>query len=108
MNGFGRLVEKEIPRLRRYAVVLTRNMSPADDLVLDTLVRAIAKQRYGQCGTNLRAWLFTIIHNQNVHTQKANRESYEAKYFSRSTAAQVNPTSSTGAHSAVLASDGPR
>src|SRR5580704_16367338 len=44
MNEFGRLLEKEIPRLRRYAFALTRNMSRADDLVQDTLVRAIAKQ----------------------------------------------------------------
>jgi RNA polymerase sigma-70 factor, ECF subfamily len=67
MNEFGRLLEKEIPRLRRYAFALTRNMSRADDLVQDTLVRAIAKQRCWQCGTNLRAWLFTIMHNQNVN-----------------------------------------
>ena len=67
MNEFGRLLESEIPRLRRYAFALTRNMSRADDLVQDTLVRAIAKQRCWQCGTNLRAWLFTIMHNQNVN-----------------------------------------
>src|ERR1700732_4660518 len=66
MNEFGRLLEKEIPRLRRYAFALTRNMSRADDLVQDTLVRAIAKQRYWQWGTNLRAWLFTIMHHQNA------------------------------------------
>jgi len=67
MNEFGRLLEREIPRLRRYAFALTRNMSRADDLVQDTLVRAIAKQRGWQCGTNLRAWLFTLMHNQNVN-----------------------------------------
>ena len=67
MNEFGRLLEQEIPRLRRYAFALTRNMSRADDLVQDTLVRAIAKQRGWQCGTNLRAWLFTLMHNQNVN-----------------------------------------
>ena len=43
MNDFGRLLEKEIPRLRRYARALTRDMSRADDLVQDTLVRAIAQ-----------------------------------------------------------------
>ena len=43
MSEFGRLLEKEIPRLRRYAFALTRDMSRADDLVQDTLVRAIAK-----------------------------------------------------------------
>jgi RNA polymerase sigma-70 factor (ECF subfamily) len=67
MNEFSRLLEKEIPRLRRYAFALTRNMSRADDLVQDTLVRAIAKQRCWQWGTNLRAWLFTIMHHQNVN-----------------------------------------
>ena len=67
MNDFGRLLEKEIPRLRRYAFALTRNMSHADDLVQDTLVRAIVKQGCWQWGTNLRAWLFTLMHNQNVN-----------------------------------------
>jgi RNA polymerase sigma-70 factor (ECF subfamily) len=67
MNEFGRLLEQEIPRLRRYAFALTRNMSRADDLVQDTLVRAIAKQGCWQWGTNLRAWLFTLMHNQNVN-----------------------------------------
>ena len=66
MNDFGRLLEKQIPRLRRYAFALTRNMSRADDLVQDTLVRAIAKQHFWQRGTNLRAWLFTLMHNQNA------------------------------------------
>ena len=71
MNEFNRLLEKEIPRLQRYAFALTRNMSRADDLVQDTLVRAIAKQHYWQEGTNLRAWLFTIMHNQNVNSSDA-------------------------------------
>ena len=68
MNDFGRLLEKEILRLRRYARALTRDRSRADDLVQDTLVRAIAKQHCWQPGTDLRAWLFTIMHNQNVNT----------------------------------------
>jgi len=68
MNDFGRLLEKEIPRLRRYAFALARNMSRADDLVQDTLVRAIAKQHCWQWGTNLRAWLFTILHHQYADT----------------------------------------
>jgi RNA polymerase sigma-70 factor, ECF subfamily len=66
MNEFGRLLEKEISRLRRYAFALTRDMSRADDLVQDTLVRAIAKQRCWRWGTNLRVWLFTIMHHQNA------------------------------------------
>jgi RNA polymerase sigma-70 factor, ECF subfamily len=71
MNCLGPLLEKEIPRLRRYARALTRDGSRADDLVQDTLVRAIAKQHRWQCGTNLRAWLFTIMHNQNVNVVRA-------------------------------------
>jgi RNA polymerase sigma-70 factor (ECF subfamily) len=50
---------------------LTRDGSRTDDLVHDTLVRAIAKQHRWQCGTNLRAWLFTIMHNQNVNAGRA-------------------------------------
>jgi RNA polymerase sigma-70 factor, ECF subfamily len=67
MSEFHRLVEQEIPRLRRYARALTRNGDRADDLVQDTLVRAIAKAHLWQPGTDIRAWLFTIMHNQNVN-----------------------------------------
>ena len=52
-----------IPRLRRYAHVLTRNPTRADDLVQDTLARAWDKRGLWQAGSNLRAWLFTIMHN---------------------------------------------
>src|SRR5881398_2039816 len=67
MNDFGRLIEAEIPRLRRYARALTRDAVRADDLVQNCLLRAIAKQHLWQTGTDLRAWLFTILHNQNVN-----------------------------------------
>jgi len=68
MEDFGRLLANEIPRLRRYARALTRrNAAIADDLVQDCLVRAVAKQHLWQPGTNLRAWLFTIMHNQHVN-----------------------------------------
>jgi RNA polymerase sigma-70 factor (ECF subfamily) len=67
MTDFARLVESEVPRLRRYARALTRDVSRADDLVQNCLVRAIAKQHLWQPGTDLRAWLFTILHNQHVN-----------------------------------------
>jgi RNA polymerase sigma-70 factor, ECF subfamily len=67
MSDFGRLLEGEIPRLRRYARALTRDAARADDLVQSCLVRAIAKEHLWQPGTDLRAWLFTILHNQNVN-----------------------------------------
>src|SRR3954447_11936626 len=66
-SDFGRLVEAEIPRLRRYARALTRNVTRADDLVQSCLTRAVAKQHLWEAGTDLRAWLFTILHNQHVN-----------------------------------------
>jgi RNA polymerase sigma-70 factor, ECF subfamily len=67
MTDFARLLEVEIPRLRRYARALTRDMTRADDLVQNCLTRAVAKQHLWQPGTDLRAWLFTILHNQHVN-----------------------------------------
>ena len=67
MTDFANLLEGEIPRLRRYARALTRDASRADDLVQSCLVRAIAKQHLWQEGTDLRAWLFTILHNLHVN-----------------------------------------
>src|SRR5260370_8489538 len=67
MNDFHHRREGEIPRLRRYARALTRNAVRADDLVQETLVRALYKGHLWQPGTDLRAWLFTIMHNQNVN-----------------------------------------
>ena len=56
-----------IPRLRRYARVLTGNPARADDLVQDTLARAWEKRRLWRAGSDLRAWLFTIMHNLHVN-----------------------------------------
>src|SRR5205823_4285109 len=67
MSDFARLLQNEIPRLRRYARALTRDAARADDLVQSCLVRAISKEHLWQAGTDLRAWLFTILHNQNVN-----------------------------------------
>jgi RNA polymerase sigma-70 factor (ECF subfamily) len=67
MSDFARLLQNEIPRLRRYARALSRDAARADDLVQSCLVRAIAKEHLWERGTDLRAWLFTILHNQNVN-----------------------------------------
>jgi RNA polymerase sigma-70 factor (ECF subfamily) len=56
-----------IPRLRRYARVLTGDGHRADDLVQDTLARAWEKRRLWRTGSDLRAWLFTIMHNVHVN-----------------------------------------
>jgi RNA polymerase sigma-70 factor, ECF subfamily len=67
MSDFSRLLQNEIPRLRRYARALARDTARADDLVQSCLLRAIAKEHLWEPGTDLRAWLFTILHNQNVN-----------------------------------------
>jgi RNA polymerase sigma-70 factor (ECF subfamily) len=67
MSDFAGMLEAQIPRLRRYARALTRDFSRADDLVQNCLTRAVAKQHLWQYGTDLRAWLFTILHHQHVN-----------------------------------------
>jgi RNA polymerase sigma-70 factor (ECF subfamily) len=62
MNDFGRMVEAEIPRLRRYARALTRD-------VVQPTSRAAAPSPAASVATRHRpaAWLFTIMHNQHVN-----------------------------------------
>jgi RNA polymerase sigma-70 factor (ECF subfamily) len=62
-----------IPRLRRYARVLTGEATRADDLVQETLARAWEKRRLWAAGTDLRAWLFTIMHNVFVNQRATAR-----------------------------------
>ncbi|HKF99684.1 MAG: sigma-70 family RNA polymerase sigma factor [Xanthobacteraceae bacterium] len=53
-----------VPRLRAFAVSLTASPDRADDLVQETMVRALTHIAQFEPGTNLRAWLFTILRNQ--------------------------------------------
>ena len=62
-----------IPRLRRYARALVGDRAAADDLVQDTLERAWAKLHLYRHGTDLRAWLFTVMHNVHVNRVRATR-----------------------------------
>ncbi len=62
-----------IPRLRRYARALVGERAAADDLVQDTLERAWSKFHLYRRGTDLRAWLFTVMHNVYVNQVRAAR-----------------------------------
>lgn len=62
-----------IPRLRRYARALVGERAAADDLVQDTLERAWSKLHLYRRGTDLRAWLFTVMHNVHVNRLRAAR-----------------------------------
>ena len=67
MDGRDRDFVQHIPRLRRYARALTGDRGRADDLVQDTLERALVKFHLWQPGSDLRAWMFTIMHNVYVN-----------------------------------------
>ena len=59
-------VAAEIPRLRRYARALLGDDGEADDLIQDTLERALARLPQWREGDNPRKWLFSILHNLHV------------------------------------------
>lgn len=59
-------VAAEIPRLRRYARALTGDDGEADDLIQDTLERALARLEQWRDGETPRKWLFSILHNLHV------------------------------------------
>jgi RNA polymerase sigma-70 factor (ECF subfamily) len=64
LSGFREEIQAAIPALRRYAGALTRDREAADDLVQDTLVRALRAERLFH-GGEIRSWLFTILTNLN-------------------------------------------
>ena len=64
MAGFRQNVEATIPALRRYARALTRDSDAADDLLQDTLVRALRSEHLFH-GGDVRSWLYTILTNLN-------------------------------------------
>jgi RNA polymerase sigma-70 factor (ECF subfamily) len=64
LGEFQHQVQAAIPALRRYARALTRDVETADDLVQDTLVRALRSEHLFH-GGDTRAWLYTILTNLN-------------------------------------------
>jgi RNA polymerase sigma-70 factor, ECF subfamily len=96
MSEFHRLIEQQISPLRRYARALTRNRERADDLVQDTLGRALIKEQFWLPGTNLRGWLFTIMHNQNVNNLRRDVRESEAVDIEQLSARLIATTDPTG------------
>ena len=66
MGDISGLLPPQLPKLRRYARSLTRNTTDAEDLVQRCLVRALSRQHLWREGSNLSAWLCTILHNEFV------------------------------------------
>lgn len=66
------LVE-HLPAMRAFAISLTRNGSVADDMVQDTLVKAWTNIDKFENGTNMRAWLFTILRNTYYSSRRKSK-----------------------------------
>jgi RNA polymerase sigma-70 factor (ECF subfamily) len=61
--------------LRSFAISLTKRLDQAEDLVQDTILKALSKQAHFEAGTNLQAWLFTILRNTFLsQIRKSGRE----------------------------------
>jgi RNA polymerase sigma-70 factor, ECF subfamily len=67
MDEWAHRIGEQMPSLRRYARALLGTDVDADDLVQECVLRALSKRHLWQEGTNLRAWLFTMLHNQFVN-----------------------------------------
>jgi len=84
-------IAEHIPRLRRYARALAGDQHAADDLVQDTLERAINKGHLWRPGSDLRAWLFAIMHNVFVN-QLRSRQAHPVDALDDDALPAVAPT----------------
>jgi RNA polymerase sigma-70 factor (ECF subfamily) len=75
VDEFEILLTQQIPRLRRYARVLSGSAMHADDLVQDTLERSWSRRHLWRAGTDLRAWVFTVMHN--IYVNRNRRREYD-------------------------------
>ena len=73
------VIIQHIPRLRRYARALVGDRYAADDLVQDTLERAWNKLHLWRPGSDMRAWLFSIMHNVFVNQVRSRRHEVETR-----------------------------
>lgn len=64
---------QELPHLTRYALSLTRHREDAEDLVQDTILRALGSASQFRPDTRLRSWLFTILHNLFIDRCRAQK-----------------------------------
>ncbi len=102
MTGPGVLarIEACIPALRRYAAALLRSREEADDLVHDCLVRALDKLHTRRDEADVRAWLFTIMHNLFISQIRRRRARPVAEPLEdrHEAAASLHPAQEDGLH----------
>lgn len=105
MSFTGDELQALVPRLRRYAHALARHPVRADDLVQDTLERAWSRRQQWQPGTDLRAWLFTILHNTFIsELRRFSVRGYDAESIdgTGSERAPPHPAETIGSHAGVM------
>lgn len=90
-----RELSAHIRSLRRYAMVLTRNHSDAEDLVQETLLRALVGADTFRPGAEMRSWLFRIMHNTHV---SAGRRAQTRASYARSQALVPPPSQPASQH----------
>jgi len=100
MDDLSLQLERQIPRLRRYAMALVGDPTRADDLVQDCLERAWSRVHLFRPGSDLRAWLFTILHN--LHANAARRYNSRPMEVSLADDSHVPATPATQGHAVVL------
>src|SRR5690606_895974 len=69
--NFNHEISERLPKLKRYARYLTRNETEAEDLIQDCVERAISRQELFKPGTNLDAWLITIMRNIFINGKRS-------------------------------------
>lgn len=106
MHELDEQLRELIPRLRRFAVSLTRNSSSADDLVQATLERAIIAWTSKRLEGDLRAWLFSILYRQFLDAHRRNRRyARMLEFFTGRDDAQPSVERTVMAHSTLRAFD---
>ena len=85
-----------LPDLRRYARFLVRHAGEADDLVQDSLMRALAALPQYQSGTSLRAWLFAI--QRNVFYEQSRRRRTERRLLEQADPAEEHSAPAQHGH----------
>lgn len=102
MDERERLIVEQIPHLRRYALALLGDRDRANDLVQDCLERGLSRWHLWRPG-NLRAWLFTIMHNINANARRrAARVPHGIALDTAEFLAPVPPAQEDGLNLAVL------
>ena len=85
-----------LPRLC-YARILTRNVAAAEDLVQDCIARALEKIDLWEQGTDLRAWMFTILYHQHIgHTRRNARQRAFLELHKSDTRVTLSPDHTIG------------